>query len=205
MHVPPAYAEPDPDVVAGLIARARLGVLVTQGAQGLFATHLPFLHDRSEGVLLAHLARANPHRSLTGEGEALVVFSGADAYVSPTWYPSKAVDGRQVPTWNYEAVHVYGRPVWIDAPDALLDLVSRLSDHHEAARAEPWRVSDAPADYIERLLRGVVGLRLEITRIEAVRKLAQTKSAADRAGVAAALAASRDPRDRETAEAMRSL
>jgi transcriptional regulator len=205
MYAPAPYAETDPEVIAELIARARLGVLVTHGPEGLFATHLPWLHDRDEGVLYAHLARVNPHRSLAGDGEALVVFSGIDAYVSPSWYPSKAVDGRQVPTWNYEAVHVYGRLAWIDDRDALSGLVERLSDRHEAGRSEPWRVSDAPADYVERLLRGVVGVRLRITRAEAKRKLGQTKSGLDRAGVIAALDGSSDPRDRAVAEAMRRL
>lgn len=205
MYAPAPFAETDPEVIAELIARARLGVLVTHGAEGLFATHLPWLHDRAEGALYAHLARANPHRSLADGGEALVVFSGVDAYVSPSLYPSKAVDGRQVPTWNYEAVHVHGRPEWIEDRDALLSLVERLSDRHEASRAEPWRVADAPPDYVERLLRGIVGVRLRITRIEAKRKLGQNKPETDRAGVIAGLDASADPGDRATAEAMRRL
>lgn len=202
MYAPPPFAESDPDKVAELIDRARLGVLVTHGSEGLYATHLPWLHDREAGALLGHMARANPHRSLAGAGEALVIFSGADAYVSPSWYPSKAVDGRQVPTWNYEAVHVHGRLEWIDERDALQTLVSRLSDRLEAGRPAPWAVSDAPSDYVERLIRGVVGVRFAITRVEAKRKLSQNKADEDREGVRAALAASPDPRDREAAEAM---
>lgn len=202
MYAPEPFAETDPDLIAALIERARLGVLVTHGPKGLFATHLPWLHDRAAGVLLGHLARANPHRALAGGGEALAIFSGVDAYVSPTWYPSKATDGRQVPTWNYEAVHVYGRLEWIEARDELHALVSRLSERFEVGRPEPWAVSDAPSDYVERLLRGIVGVRLVITRVEAKRKLSQNKSAADRDGVRSALAASPDPLDQATAATM---
>lgn len=205
MYTPAPYAETDPDAIAGLIARARLGVLVTHGPDGLFATHVPWLHDPAGSALYAHLARPNPHRTAAGDGEALVVFCGVDAYVRPGWYPSKAKDGRQVPTWNYEAVHVYGRLEWIEERAPLLALVDRLSERHEGGRPDPWRVADAPTDYLEKLLRGIVGVRLAITRVEAKRKLSQNKPGADREGVIAGLEASPDPRDRATAEAMREI
>lgn len=203
MFVPPAFAETDPEVIDALIDEARLGLLVTHGPQGLFASHLPFLWDPAARVLIGHLARANPHRERAGEGEALVVLTGPDAYVSPGWYPSKAVDGRQVPTWNYEAVHLAGRLEWFADPARLLEVVTRLSDRHEAGRPEPWRVSDAPADYVERLLAGVVGVALHVTTVTAKRKLSQNKPPADRAGVRAGLEASPDPRDRLAAARMR--
>jgi transcriptional regulator len=206
MYVPPQYAETDPDIIAAMIERSRLGMLVTHGDQGLFATHLPFLMTSREPMrLIGHIARANPHRERVGEGEALVVLTGPEAYVSPSFYPSKAIDGRQVPTWNYEAVHLYGRLDWIDDRDALLDIVTRLSERHEANRPHPWKVSDAPADYVERLLRGIVGLQLSVTRVEAKRKLAQTKPESDRLGVIEGLAMSPDPRDRLVAEAMKPM
>jgi transcriptional regulator len=203
MYAPDPFAETDPEIIAALIAEARLGLLVTHGPEGLFATHLPFMHDAGRGVLLAHLARANPHRSMAGDGEALVVLSGSEAYVSPEWYPSKAVDGRQVPTWNYEAVHLYGRLEWFDDRDRLYDLLTGLTDRHEAGRERPWSIQDAPADYLERLLRGVVGVELRISRVQAKRKLSQNKPEPDRAGVLSGLDASPDPRDRLLAKAMR--
>lgn len=205
MHAPAAFAETDPDVIAAVIARARLGVLVTHGPSGLVATHLPFVYDRTRQVLVGHLARANPHPQAAGGGEALAVFAGADGYVSPDYYPSKAEHGRQVPTWNYEAVHLYGRLTWFDDRDRLLEVLARLTEQHEAGRPTPWRIEDAPADYVERLLRGIVGVELAVTRVEAQRKLSQNKPAADRLGAIAGLAASDEPRDRMTAALMREM
>ena len=203
MWIPTDFAETDPDAVAAMIEAARLGVLVTHGPEGLQATHLPFLFEREPMRLVGHVARANPHRALSGDGEALVILSGPEAYISPGWYPSKAEHGRSVPTWNYEAVHLHGRLEWFDDAGALLDVVARLSEKHERGRERPWSVSDAPADYIERLLRGIVGLTLTVTRVEAKRKMSQNKPAADTAGVIEGLALSPDPRDRLVAEAMR--
>ncbi|HYF23071.1 MAG TPA: FMN-binding negative transcriptional regulator [Caulobacteraceae bacterium] len=201
MYTPPPFAVEDPDAIAAMIARARLGVLVTHGPQGLTATHLPFLHDQEGGRLLAHVARPNPHPAMAGEGEALVIFPGPEAYVSPGWYPSKAETGRQVPTWNYEAVHVHGRLEWFDDRDRLRDLLDRLTATHEAGRPQPWSIADAP-EYVERLLAGIVGVELTITRVEAKRKLSQNKPERDRDGVARGLAASPDPRDRALAQLM---
>lgn len=204
MWSPPAYAETDPDTIAAMIEAARLGVLVTHGAKGLEATHLPFLFEREPMRLVGHIARANPHPQLAGDGEALVILQGAEAYVSPNWYPSKAEDGRQVPTWNYEAVHLYGVLEWFDDRDRLLDVVARLSERHERSQPRPWRIEEAPTDYVEKLLRGIVGLTLTVRRVEAKRKLAQNKPEADRLGVIEGLAMSPDPRDRLVAEAMKS-
>lgn len=205
MHVPAAFAESDPDAIAAVIGRARLGLLVTHGAGGLNATHLPFVFDRERDVLVGHVARANPQAQTAGDGEALVVFVGADGYVSPDYYPSKAEHGRQVPTWNYEAAHVHGRLAWFDDRARLLDLLARLTDLYEARRVRPWRIEDAPSDYVERLLSGIVGVEVAVTRVEAQRKLSQNKPLSDRLGVIAGLAASADPRDRMTAELMRAL
>jgi len=203
MYVPPLFAEEDAETVAAMIDAARLGLLVTHGRQGLTATHLPFIHDRAGGRLVGHIARANPQWR-DGAAEALVVLGGPEAYVSPNWYPSKAVDGKQVPTWNYEAVHVTGAVEWFDDRDRLLDIVARLSDRHEAGREQPWSIGDAPAEYIERLLGGIVGVEVAIGRIEAKRKLSQNKPPADRRGVVEGLSASADARDRLVADRMRS-
>jgi len=203
MWTPPAYAEHDPDVIAAMIEAARLGVLVTHGPEGLQATHLPFLFEREPMRLVGHIARSNPHPRLAGDGEALVILAGPEAYVSPSWYPSKAVDGRQVPTWNYEAVHLYGRLKWFDERERLFEIVDCLSRRHESAFAHPWKIADAPADYVEKLLSGIVGLTLTVTRVEAKRKLGQNKPESDRLGVIEGLAMSPDPRDRLLAEAMK--
>lgn len=203
MWTPPQFAEDDPDAITQMIEAARLGVLVTHGADGLCATHLPFLFEAEPMRLVGHIARANPHHTTAGDGEALVILSGPEAYISPNWYPSKAIDGKQVPTWNYEAVHLYGALEWFDDTDRLLDVVARLSDKHESGRAHPWSVADAPADYVERLLRGIVGVVVSVTRVEAKRKLGQNKPEADRLGVIEGLALSPDPRDRLVADAMK--
>ena len=205
MYVPEPFAVTDPAEIDAMIGRARLATLVTHGPEGLFATHLPLLHDRETGALLGHIARANPHPRLAGEDEALVILQLDEAYVSPNWYPSKAIDGREVPTWNYEAVHLYGRLEWFENRDALLDLLNRLTNRHETGRPEAWTVADAPSDYVERLLRGIVGVRLSITRVVAKRKLGQNKAQADREGVAIGLEASSDGRDLAAAARMRSL
>lgn len=187
----------------------RLAVLVTHGEQGLLASHIPVLIDTGEGeygTVYGHLARANRQwQELQQGSEALLVFAGADAYVSPSFYPSKAATHKVVPTWNYLAVHAYGSAEVIEDSAALLDIVSRLTDRHEQGRDTPWQVSDAPSDYIEGMLRAIVGFRLPITRIQGARKLSQNRSAEDVAGVRNGLASSTDPQDNQLAAQMRPL
>lgn len=187
----------------------RLAVLVTHGEQGLLASHIPVLIDTGEGeygTVYGHLARANRQwQELQQGSEALLVFAGADAYVSPSFYPSKAATHKVVPTWNYLAVHAYGSAEVIEDGAALLDIVSRLTDRHEQGRDTPWQVSDAPSDYIEGMLRAIVGFRLPITRIQGARKLSQNRSAEDVAGVRDGLASSSDPQDNQLAAQMRPL
>ncbi len=199
MYTPAHFREDDLAAQHAIIRAARLCSLVSQTGAGLIATPLPLLLDPAEGpfgTLYGHFARANPHWKQLSDGEALAIFMGPDAYVSPAWYATKAETGKVVPTWNYVAVHAYGTPEIFDDADRLRDVVSRLSDHHEAPRANPWAVADAPADYIAAMLKGIVGLRLPITRLEGKRKLSQNRNDADRAGVAEGLAASTDPTDR---------
>ncbi len=203
MYLPDIYAETDAAEIDRLIDSARLGLLITHGPEGLYASHLPMVWDPERRTLTGHLARANPHRALAEGEQALVVLTGPDAYVSPNWYPSKAEGGRVVPTWNYEAVHLYGTLEWFDAPDRLARLLVDLTDRHESAQPAPWRVADAPADYIERMLRAVVGVQMRVERIEAKRKLSQRQDASDRAGAIAGLDASPDARDRALAERMK--
>ncbi|WP_110995088.1 FMN-binding negative transcriptional regulator [Pseudomonas sichuanensis] len=189
--------------------QTRLATLISHGEQGLLATHLPMLVATDEGefgTVYGHLARANPQwHDLAQGAEALLVFPGADAYVSPGFYPSKADNPKVVPTWNYTAVHAWGPAAVIHEPASLLDIVSRLTDRHEQSRAAPWRVADAPADYLDSMLRAIVGIRLPITRLQGARKLSQNRSAQDIAGVRAGLAASADPVDNQLAAHMRDL
>jgi len=187
----------------------RLAVLVTHGEQGLLASHLPVLIDTGEGefgTVYGHLAKANKQwQALEQGGEALVVFAGPDAYVSPSFYPSKAEHHKVVPTWNYLAVHAYGCAQVIHDAAGLLEIVSRLSDLHEQGRSQPWSVSDAPSDYIDGMLRAIVGFRLPITRLQGARKLSQNRSAKDIAGVREGLASSADHQDQQLAAHMRPL
>lgn len=193
MYVPPHFAEDRLPVLFDAMRRARLATLVTLGADGLEATPLPLLLDEAEGeqgTLYGHLARANPQwRRFDAGVEALALFQGPDAYITPAWYPSKAETNRAVPTWNYVAVHARGPLEVFDDADRLRGVVARLSDRHEAGRAEPWAVADAPADFITAQLKGIVGIRIPIARIEGKWKTSQNRTAADRAGVATGLAA----------------
>ena len=205
MFVREVFAVSDPTEVAAILASVRLGCLITHDAQGLCATHLPFLHDAARNVFAGHIARENGHWTRAGETDALIVFQGADAYVSPSWYPSKAAHGRVVPTWNYEAVHVHGRLSWLNDPARLRAHLSALTDRFETGRPDPWAVSDAPDDYIARMLGQVVGVEVAVERVEVMRKLSQNRPTADRAGVVAGLSASAKAGDRAVAEKMRKL
>lgn len=202
MYVPEAFAVTDVAEIDALLERIPLGCLVTHGPEGLFASHLPFVSG--QGVLAGHLARANPHRDRAGRGEALVIFQGLEAYVTPNWYPSKAEHGRVVPTWNYEAVHVYGQITWREDAEWLRANVEALTKRFEADQADPWAVSDAPPPHVERLLAGIVGVEFRIERIEAKRKLSQNRPEADRQGVIAGLAGAETGDGPRMADLMRS-
>lgn len=207
MYSPSAFAEHDLLQLHLQILDSRLATLVTYGEQGLQASHLPVLLNPEQGpngTLYGHLARANPQwQELEAGAEALVIFAGADAYVSPSFYPSKAEHGKVVPTWNYLAVHAYGSAEVFSDANRLRDLVSALTDRHEAGHAQPWRVDDAPAHYIDGMLKAIVGFALPIQRLEGKRKLSQNRSTADIAGVREGLAASPDLHDQTLAHLMR--
>lgn len=206
MYCPAAFRQDDLPTLHAQMRSSGLAIVTSSGAQGLQASHLPLLLAPEEGefgTLYGHFARANPHwRDLASGAEALVVFSGADAYVHPGWYPAKAEHGKVVPTWSYIAVHARGQAEVFDEPERLLQLVSRLSDRHEQGRAQPWAVEDAPRDYIDAMLRAIVGFALPIRRLEGKWKLSQNRSEADQAGVCAGLATSASPRDHELAAQM---
>jgi transcriptional regulator len=207
MYNPSSFAEHDVAVMYDFIEAHPLGALVTASPGGLFATHLPLVLDRAlgpHGTLQGHVARANPHHELAGEGaEALVLFTGPDSYVTPTMYAAKATHGKVVPTWNYVAVHARGTLRFVREPDALRRHLARLTARHEAGRPQPWAITDAPADYIAKQLGAIVGVEIEITRLEGKWKMSQNRSAEDVDGVIEGLAASSDPREREVAEIVR--
>jgi transcriptional regulator len=202
MYIPPAFQENDTATLHAVIRAARLATFITATAEGLIGSPLPMILDETEGphgTLYGHVARANPQWNLAPTGDAMAVFMGPDAYVTPSWYATKRDTGKVVPTWNYVAVHVYGPVEFFENASRLLDVVTRLTNHHESPRAEPWAVTDAPEDFIKSQLRGIVGLRMPITRIDGKRKMSQNRSAEDRTGVVDGLAASDDAMDQAVA------
>jgi transcriptional regulator len=203
MYVPEHFTTDDANALIARLARRWSGVLITVDADGApVGTHMPILWDAKRRIATGHIARANPQWK-QGAGKGLIVLNGPEAYVTPSWYPSKAEHGKTVPTWNYEAVHITGQVEWFDDAARLEGVVRDLSALHEDGRAEPWAIADAPRPYIDALLRGIVGVTLTAERIEAKRKLSQNKSQADFAGVARGLAANGDALSEEVAALMR--
>jgi transcriptional regulator len=193
LYVPPLFKEDRIDVLHAAIRQSGLGTLVTLTADGLIASHVPMLLDPEPapyGTLLGHVARPNPQaRGAVAGVQALAIFQGPDAYVTPSWYATKRETGKVVPTWNYVAIHAYGQVEFFDATDRLRAIVTGLTEREETGRAEPWAVSDAPAGYVEGMLQGIVGFALPIVRLEGKWKMSQNRPAADRAGVVAGLEA----------------
>lgn len=192
MHRPAAFREDRPEVMHDLIRAYPLGVVVSVSADRLDAAHLPFVVEAKGefGRLLAHMPRADAQvEVLRGASEVLVIFRGPDAYVSPSWYPSKAVDGRAVPTWNHVTVQAWGRPRIIEDAAWIRRQIEQLTNLQEAGRPEPWSVSDAPEAYVAGMLNALVGLEIEITRMEGKWKVSQNRPEADRLGVVEGLMA----------------
>ena len=208
MYLPAAFDEPDVGRLHRLIDDIAIAILVSAGADGLEASHLPVLLDAGagpHGTILGHLARANPHWRRLDGGEVLLVLQGPNGYVSPNWYPTKQETGMVVPTWNYVAVHVTGEARTFDDRDSLRDLVTRLTERHERRFAAPWSVADAPAGFVDRMLGQIVGVAVRITRLEGKLKLSQNRPPEDRRGVVAGLDATGDAGDALLAAAMRRL
>lgn len=187
MYIPKANEENRLEVLHDLIESHPLASLVTMTSSGLFASHLPMVLERksaTRGLLKGHLSRANKQwRDFQPAVEALAIFSGPEHYITPSWYAEKQETGRVVPTWNYAVVHVYGTLKVIEDPAWLLQHLKALTTVHESAFPAPWQVSDAPADYVASLLKGIVGLELPIERIEGKWKASQNRSERDRAGI----------------------
>lgn len=188
MHTPNHFAETQQEELHRILAEYPLGVLVTTGSKGLDADHLPFELDPSageQGHLLAHVARNNPLWQQFRDGaEVLVIFRAADAYISPNWYPSKHETHRQVPTWNYQVVHVHGKMHIRDDPRFVRGVVARLTRIHEARTGSerPWKMSDAPGEYIDQMLTAIIGVEIEITAMIGKSKLSQNKDKRDLIG-----------------------
>ncbi|GAB2968475.1 FMN-binding negative transcriptional regulator [Nocardioides montaniterrae] len=186
MYVPGSNAV-DEVAAREMVSAYAAGELITVGTDGYpLATLLPVLWEGDR--VIAHMARANPQwRTIAPDSPALLVVGGPQAYVTPSWYAAKAEHGRVVPTWNYSSVHLTGRLTVIEDADWLRDAVTALTDRHEAARAEPWAVTDAPSPFIDGMLKAIVGLELQVEKVEAKAKLSQNRSLADREGVIAGL------------------
>jgi transcriptional regulator len=183
----PAYFATDEQAVDDLLTHHGAADLITATPEGMVATMLPFAYDPEMRTLRGHISRNNDQWRRSVVGEALVIVRGPDAYISPAWYSSKAEHGRVVPTWNYVTAHVYGRLVVHDDPAWVERNVRELTGRHEAGRPQPWSVDDAPRQFIEGQLRGIVGMEVRISRIEAKLKLSQNRSAADVDGVISGL------------------
>lgn len=203
MYLPAHFAITQPDEWHRILRAHPLGILITQTAEGLDANHIPFEFDAAPGGLgrlTGHVARANPVWQQCRNGaEVLVVFRGVEGYISPSWYPSKHETHRQVPTWNYEAVHAHGRLTVHDDERFVRGVVARLTRTHEAHEPRPWKMGDAAPDYIDAMLQAIVGIEITLTRIEGKAKLSQNREPRDRQGAIEAL---RQRGDGNLAEAM---
>lgn len=197
MYLPPQFAEPRLEELHRIVREHALGVLITNSSAGLDANHLPFMLEADQGgygVLIAHVARANPlWREVQDGQEALVVFRGVEGYITPSWYPGKQETHRRVPTWNYEVVHAHGTLHVRDDEKFVRGVVARLTRQHEADQAQPWKMGDAPADYLAEQLRNIVGIEFRVERLVGKRKLNQHHERRDREGAIQGLEASGNP------------
>jgi len=191
MYLPSQFREDRPQVLRAFIARHPLGTLVATTSEGLVANHIPmFWCARADtlGILEGHVARANPiWKNLAAEASVLVIFMGATHYLTPSWYPAKQVDGKVVPTWNYSVVHAHGAIRFCESPEEALLKVRQLTERQEAARREPWAVTDAPREYLASMLRRIIPFEIVLTRLQGKFKASQHRPADERAAVTAAL------------------
>ena len=209
MYTPKDFVLDDLPILHAEMQRNSFAALVTLTTAGLVATHLPILLDANRGpfgTLLGHVSRANFQWQTSDPAtEALLIFSGPDTYVTPNWYPAKHETHRVVPTWNYAAIHAYGNITFFEDTERLRTIVTRLTDLHESSFPQPWKVADAPANYIDGQLKAIVGFELPISRIEGKRKFNQNRSAADQSGVVEGLRSLNDPTKSAGADFMQSL
>ncbi|HQV70822.1 MAG TPA: FMN-binding negative transcriptional regulator [Thermoflexales bacterium] len=196
MYIPKHFEEHDLNTLHALVRARPLGTWVTLAEDGLLVNHIPFDLDPTRGefgALICHVARANAvWKNFSRATPSVFVFQGPQAYITPSWYATKHETGKAVPTWNYAVVHAYGLPRVMDDREWLLAHVSRLSDLHEATQPVPWRVSDAPPDYIDGMLKAIVGIEIPIAKIEGKWKASQNRPTPDKHGVIAGLSANED-------------
>ena len=207
MVIPEPFEERELAVLHGLIEAHPLGTWVTAAVAPLEVNHIPFALDRHGGefgTLVGHVARVNPVWKSASATESVVVFQGPESYITPSWYPTKHEHGKAVPTWNYVVVHAYGVPRVIDDREWLRQHVSELTHRHEAGRAVPWHVSDAPSGYIDTLLGAIVGIEIPIARLVGKWKLSQNRALRDQLGVIAGLSETRDAKSQQMAQTVRS-
>lgn len=205
MYLPTHFRQNDVGALHGVMRSHPLATLITVGPDGPLASHIPMLLDPQPepyGTLICHLARANEQWRTADGVEALIIFGGPHAYITPAWYAAKRETGRVVPTWNYVAVHARGHVRTFTDPGELFALVSRLTDIHESNRPQPWAAADAPERFMSEQLQGIVGLQIPIRQLLGKWKLSQNRPAEDRERIAAGLATSADPAAQATAEAM---
>lgn len=203
MYIPKHHEETDLSVLHSLVRAHPLGTWATQGDGELVVNHVPFILDSSRGecgTLMGHVARANRVWQVFSKAvHSVIVFQGAESYITPSWYPSKHAHGKAVPTWNYAVVHAHGLPVVVDDKSWLLNHLDQLTDLHEADQALPWKVSDAPPDYIEKMVSAIVGIEIPIAKLVGKWKVSQNRSTSDKLGVVAGLLAKESPQSKEMA------
>ncbi|TQC96177.1 FMN-binding negative transcriptional regulator [Moraxellaceae bacterium AER2_44_116] len=190
MYIPPHFQEQREEVLLGLIAKNPLSAIVWQSPDGTVADHIPLSFKKSElgnGYLIGHVARNNPLWQHAANQEVLVIFQGANAYISPNWYATKQETGKVVPTWNYVAVHVYGKIRAIEDANWIFQQISTLTSLHEQSQTKPWKVTDAPSDYIDRMISAIVGIEIEITNIIGKSKMSQNQVTHNQQSVGTAL------------------
>lgn len=189
MYTPEHFKIKSDEYLHKIIQSHPLGVLVTTTQDGLDANHIPFEFDASKGLLTGHVARANPVWQQCGDGmNVLIIFRGEESYISPNWYPSKHELHRQVPTWNYEVVHAHGRMIVQDTERFVRGVVGRLTRKHETIEEKPWKMGDSAPEYIDAMLKAIVGIEISITRLEGKAKLSQNREDRDRLNAAEMLA-----------------
>ena len=198
MYIPRKFAL-TADQTTDALRGAEFAHLVSQDPAGLLVTPLPLIYDEARHSFIGHVSRANPHWHADG-ADSVAIFSGPQTYISPSFYATKAETGKVVPTWNYEVLNVHGRLVIHDAPEWVLNLVTMLTNRHEARRPEPWQVTDAPETYTESQLRGIVGIELVIAKVEGKAKMSQNQPDRNRAGVVAGLRQSDAAQDQLVAD-----
>lgn len=191
MYCPESFRETELSVLHDLMYTHTFATLVSLCGTELCADHLPLVFHAERGphgTLCGHVSRSNPlWTHFTDHTEVLVIFRGPDSYITPSWYPSKHTDGKVVPTWNYAVVHAYGKPRAIEDRGWLLEHVTELTRHHEAREEMPWQISDAPSDYIARMLTGIIGIEISVSRLEGKFKVSQNRSRTDQLGIAKGL------------------